>query len=104
MRRAKPARRWCRRQARHKAPIFSWRGNRQAVLGGRPCRSARPDMATPASLKALKPGRTSGILGGVSVQLVGILLGVFSLVAGLVIFLGAFQEQSRANKDFAGRS
>jgi hypothetical protein len=39
----------------------------------------------------------------VSVQLIGILLGVFSLIAGLVIFWGAFQEQSRANKDFAGR-
>jgi hypothetical protein len=52
----------------------------------------------------LKAGRTSGILVGVSVQVVGILLGVFSLVAGLVIFWGAFTEQSRANKDFAGRS
>jgi hypothetical protein len=58
----------------------------------------------PTKPKALKAGRTSGILVGVSVQLVGILLGVFSLVAGLVIFLGAFQEQSRGNKDFAGRS
>jgi hypothetical protein len=32
------------------------------------------------------------------------LLGVFSLVMGLVIFWGGFAEQKRANSDFAGRS
>jgi len=54
MRRAKPAPRWCRRQARHKAPIFPGGENRQAVLGGPSCRSARPHMATKTKPKSLE--------------------------------------------------
>jgi len=37
----------------------------------------------------------------VTVEVVGVLLGVFAGVASLVIYIGGFSEQNRANEDFS---
>jgi hypothetical protein len=37
----------------------------------------------------------------VSAQVAGILLGVFAVIMSIVIYLGGFAEQKRANEDYA---
>jgi hypothetical protein len=37
----------------------------------------------------------------VSAEVVGVLLGVFSGIMAVVIYIGGFSEQNRANEDFA---
>jgi hypothetical protein len=37
----------------------------------------------------------------VTVEVVGVLLGVFAAVMSVVIYIGGFAEQNRANEDYA---
>jgi hypothetical protein len=47
--------------------------------------------------------RARGILVGVSAQVAGILLGVFSGIVSVVLFVGGFVEQNRANREASER-
>lgn len=58
-----------------------------------------------SAIKRRCDGRAGGvnpapeILHGVSAQTAGILLGIFSIFASLVVFWGAYAEQNRTNRD-----
>ncbi len=67
-----------------------------------PERASPPDaeVLSTAASEGVAAGRLGAILGSVSAQVVGIILSLFSIVMAVVIYVGGFSEEKRANVDF----